>query len=65
MASIVTHFVASNSGSIDFKPNAGVEDEKQHERDDVHDQQVHPVNVDFHVNLGKNSLKTYYLGVYF
>jgi|FrelakmetLWP11LW_1041352.scaffolds.fasta_scaffold13245_1 hypothetical protein len=46
-----THLVSTNPRSIDLESDARVQDEEKQKRYDVHDHQVHPVDVHFDVNL--------------
>ena len=47
----VAHLVSADSCSADLDTDARVQDEEEDEGDDVHDHQVHPVDVELHVDL--------------
>ena len=47
----MAHLVSADSCSADLDTDARVQDEEEDEGDDVHDHQVHPVDVELHVDL--------------
>ena len=51
VSAAVTHLIPPDAGPADLDADARVEDEEKEERNDVHDHQVHPVDVHLHVDL--------------